>query len=78
MMFSICGAVVVGRLTIALNAGRTPPSKEPLSGVSGSGTRHDPFSSPLGEVVRRWGNSFKNRPLGDVPSPGACYLGGVG
>jgi hypothetical protein len=38
-------------LTIALNAGRTPPSKEPPSGVSGSGTRHDPFSSPLGEVA---------------------------
>jgi len=34
-------------LTIALNAGRTPPSKEPPSGVSGSSTRYGLFSSPL-------------------------------
>jgi hypothetical protein len=46
MVFSICGWVVIG-LTLALNAGRTPPSKEPPSGVSGSLVPATTLSNPL-------------------------------
>jgi len=40
-VFSICGGVVIRDANDCTNAGRTPPSKELPSGVSGYGTRHD-------------------------------------
>jgi hypothetical protein len=58
-MFSISGAAVIGTLINRTKRRTATPSKEPPSGVSGYGSRHDTgrvcFSARLPQAVRTGG-----------------------